>query len=120
MRATLCSSVEELLDAATATIALLSNADSVEVYAQAREAVELARQVALADKPVAETLSLLHDLNNRLTGALSIAGLAREELGATNPSASAALALVEERARRSADIAKQLGVLLNAIRRRDP
>ena len=113
--ADLTAALDALLQACARAAAELPNEDTTAVVAQARKAVELMGELSESVHAGAEgtsataaserSLHLLHGLNNKLTSAMSLTMLAREDL-APGHAADGVLALVEARARTAASAAR--------------
>lgn len=111
----LAAALDLLLEASQAALVALPSEDTTSVVQQAHTAVQLAGELreAVASCTIERSLHLLHGLNNKLTGAMSLALLAREDLP-SGDAAHAVLALVTVRAREAAEIVRSVAVAIKA------
>src|SRR5688500_7218370 len=112
---TLTSAVDALLDAASSALEALPNEDMRAVEAQARATSAILPDLICA----AETrerdaaLRILHTVNNKLTGVLSLTMLAREDLEGEHTMTPLLLAL-EDRTRIAADAARAVATMVKS------
>ena len=109
----LAAALDALLEGATAAFAVLPNEDTATAAAQATKAVGHLEElgVALTSSATDVSLHILHGLNNKLTGAMSLTMLAREELPPGH-AADSVLALVEARARAAAEVVRLVSLAI--------
>lgn len=112
--AELSAALARLVEAAAAAALELPNDDTVTIEQQAKAAVESCGELAVAveSKQVEKALHILHKLNNKLTGAMSVTMIAREDLPEASPH-DPCLARVEAIARTAANAARDVS---NAIK----
>lgn len=114
----LSAALSRLVEAASAAALELPNDDTITVQSQARAALESCEELAAAaeNKQSERALHILHKVNNKLTGSMSLTMLAREELPAGSP-VDATLARVEQLARSAATAAREVA---NVVKDKDP
>jgi hypothetical protein len=110
----LSAALARLEEAAAAAAVEHPNDDTATVQTQARAALEACNELALAaeGKQSERALHILHKLNNKLTGSMSLTMLAREDLPEGSP-LDATLARVEQMARSAASAARDVA---NAVK----
>jgi hypothetical protein len=111
----LSTALSRLVEAATAAALALPNDDTATVQTQARAAFDSCGELADAaeTKDLERALHILHKLNNKLTGSMSLTMLAREELPEGSP-IDATLAHVEQAARSAASAARDVANIVKA------
>lgn len=107
--ADLSAALDALLAASSSALDDLPNEDTATVLTQAQKAVHLVGDLraAVTSCSIEQSLHVLHGLNNKLTGAMSLTMLAREDLAPGHESAHV-LKLVEERARAASEIVRSV------------
>lgn len=105
----LSAALSSLVEAAATAALEIPNEDTATVQSQARAALESCTELAVAAEAqqCERALHILHKLNNKLTGSMSLAMLAREDLPAGSPF-DATLARVEQMARSAATAARDV------------
>ena len=110
----LIAALAALLEASQAALAALPNEDTVAVVAQATLALRRTQEMRdLAPPSLAQSIDLLHMLNNKLTGALTITMLALADLPPGHL-AHPVLVAVAARARTAADVTRSASEALKA------
>ena len=115
LSADLSAALDALLAAAAAAVHDLPNDDTTAVAVQAQKAKALLDDMrdAMASANTEHIFHVLHGLNNKLTGALTLMMLAREDLAPKHP-ADQALALVVARARAATDLVRAVAEAIKA------
>ncbi len=111
----LSAALTRLVEAAAVAALELPNDDTATVQTQARAALDSCGELAVAaeGKQRERALDILHKLNNKLTGSMSLTMLAREDLPEGSP-LDAALARVEQSARHAATAARDVANLVKS------